>query len=278
MLMNIKTFMGQEKPGKIRLDNAPMQNDLAAGSDSNADNPVESPDVSERPFSTTSARILLIEDDREIAEEMASELLDRGYVVCHVSTGSEGAEEARRGRYDLLIVDALLPGCDGFSIIQGLRRDHIQVPVLVVSALGAVNDRVRGLKVGGDDYVTKPFALPELAARVEALLRRPLETRATILRVGPLELDLIERVAKREDRTIELSKSEFKLLEYFMRRPDRVVTREMLLEDVWNYRFLPQTNLVDVHIGRLRRKIDGPNEQPLLLSVRGMGFIFRETR
>jgi two-component system, OmpR family, response regulator len=141
-----------------------------------------------------------------------------------------------------------------------------------------VNDRVRGLKVGGDDYVTKPFALPELTARVEALLRRPLETRATILRVGPLELDLIERVARREDRTIELSKSEFKLLEYFMRRPDRVVTREMLLEDVWNYRFLPQTNLVDVHIGRLRRKVDGPNEKPLLLSVRGMGFIFREPR
>jgi two-component system OmpR family response regulator len=150
------------------------------------------------------------------------------------------------------------------------------MPVLVVSALGAVNDRVRGLKVGGDDYVTKPFALPELVARVEALLRRPLDTRATKLRVGPLELDLIERVAKREGRIIELSKSEFKLLEYFMRRPDRVVTRDMLLEDVWHYRFLPQTNLVDVHIGRLRRKIDGPNEEPLLLSVRGMGFYFRE--
>jgi two-component system OmpR family response regulator len=150
------------------------------------------------------------------------------------------------------------------------------VPVLVVSALGAVNDRVRGLKIGGDDYVTKPFALPELAARVEALLRRPLETRATVLRVGPLELDLIERVARRGDRAIELSKSEFKLLEYFMRRPDRVVTRDMLLEDVWKYRFLPQTNLVDVHIGRLRRKIDGANDEPLLLSVRGMGFFLRE--
>jgi two-component system OmpR family response regulator len=255
-----------------------MQNDPADDFDSSAEMSATGPNVSERPFSTTSARILLIEDDREIAEEMASELLDRGYVVCHVATGLEGAEEARRGRYDLLIVDALLPGCDGFSIIQGLRRDRIQVPVLVVSALGAVNDRVRGLKVGGDDYVTKPFALPELAARVEALLRRPLETRATILRVGPLELDLIERVAKREDRTIELSKSEFKLLEYFMRRPDRVVTREMLLEDVWHYRFLPQTNLVDVHIGRLRRKVDGPHEKPLLLSVRGMGFILREAR
>ena len=140
-----------------------------------------------------------------------------------------------------------------------------------------MNDRVRGLKVGGDDYLTKPFALPELAARVEALLRRPLETRATVLRVGPLELDLIERIARRGDRTIELSKSEFKLLEYFMRRPDRVVTREMLLEDVWHYRFLPQTNLVDVHIGRLRRKVDGPNETPLLLSVRGMGFVLRES-
>jgi two-component system OmpR family response regulator len=270
--------MGQEKPSKSRPDSAPMQSDPAHDFDSNAEVPVASPNVSDRPFATTSARILLIEDDREIAEEMASELLDRGYVVSHVATGTEGAEEARRGRYDLLIIDALLPGCDGFSIIQGLRRDRIQVPVLVVSALGAVNDRVRGLKVGGDDYVTKPFALPELTARVEALLRRPLETRATILRVGPLELDLIERVARREDRTIELSKSEFKLLEYFMRRPDRVVTREMLLEDVWNYRFLPQTNLVDVHIGRLRRKVDGLNEQPLLVSVRGMGFILRESR
>jgi two-component system OmpR family response regulator len=244
--------------------------------ESHAGIPVANPNVSERSFSTSRARILLIEDDREIAEEVASELLDRAYNVKHVTTGSEGAEVARRGRYDLLIIDLLLPGCDGFSIIQELRRDRIQVPVLVVSALGAVNDRVRALKIGGDDYVTKPFALPELAARVEALLRRPLETRATILRVGPLELDLIERVARRGDRTIELSKSEFKLLEYFMRRPDRVVTRDMLLEDVWHYRFLPQTNLVDVHIGRLRRKVDGPNEEPLLLSVRGMGFFFRE--
>jgi two-component system, OmpR family, response regulator len=244
--------------------------------DANSDIPTAGAGVWERPSPASRARILLIEDDPEIAEEVANELLDRAYVVSHVSTGSEGAEEARRGRYDLLILDLLLPGCDGFSIIQDLRRDGIQVPVLVVSALGAVNDRVRALKIGGDDYVTKPFALPELAARVEALLRRPLETRATVLRVGPLELDLIERVARRGERTIELSKSEFKLLEYFMRRPDRVVTRDMLLEDVWHYRFLPQTNLVDVHIGRLRRKVDGPNEEPLLLSVRGLGFFFRD--
>jgi two-component system, OmpR family, response regulator len=277
MLMNIETYMGQGKLSKPGIGNAPAERDSADDVDGTAEIPAATANVSERRFSTASARILLIEDDREIAEEMASELLDLGYVVCHVATGSEGADEARRGRYDLLIVDALLPGCDGFSIIQRLRRDCIQVPVLVVSALGAVNDRVRGLKVGGDDYLTKPFALPELAARVEALLRRPLETRATVLRVGPLELDLIERIARRGDRTIELSKSEFKLLEYFMRRPDRVVTREMLLEDVWHYRFLPQTNLVDVHIGRLRRKVDGPNETPLLLSVRGMGFVLRES-
>jgi two-component system OmpR family response regulator len=244
--------------------------------DRNAQVSAEDASVRERPLASSRARILLIEDDREIAEEVANELTDRDYEVCHAITGSYGAEEARRGRYDLLIVDLLLPGCDGFSIIEGLRRDGIHVPVLVVSALGAVNDRVRGLEIGGDDYVTKPFALPELAARVEALLRRPLETRATTLRVGPLELDLIDRVARRDDRTIDLSKSEFKLLEYFMRRPDRVVTRDMLLEDVWHYRFLPQTNLVDVHIGRLRRKIDSSSDEPLLLSVRGMGFIFRE--
>jgi len=230
----------------------------------------------ERTSQSSRARILLIEDDREIAGEVVTELIDRVYDVRHAATGWEGAEEARRGKYDLLIVDLLLPGCDGYTIIQGLRRDGIQTPVLVVSALGSVNERVRGLEIGGDDYLTKPFALPELAARVEALLRRPLDSPAATLRLGPLEVDLIERVARRGERTIELSKSEFKLLEYLMRRPDRVVTRDMLLEDLWNYRFVPQTNLVDVHIGRLRRKVDGPGEEPLLLSVRGMGFILRE--
>ena len=244
--------------------------------DGNAYVPAAGLQVLERLSSSSSAKILLIEDDQEMADEVANELLDRSYDVIHAATGSQGAEQARRGRYDLLIVDLMLPECDGFSIIHDLRRDGIRVPVLVLSALGSVNDRVRGLKIGGDDYVTKPFAVAELAARVEALLRRPLETRTTVLRVGQLELDLIERVARRGDREIDLSKSEFKLLEYLMRRPDRVVTRDMLLEDVWHYRFLPQTNLVDVHIGRLRRKVDGPNEAPLLLSVRGMGFVFRE--
>jgi two-component system OmpR family response regulator len=242
----------------------------------NADVQLPAANFSEHPLFGSRARILLIEDDQEIADEVASDLADRSYEVSHAATGSQGAEEARRGKYDLLIVDLLLPECDGLSIIQGLRHDGIRTPVIVVSALGAVNDRIRGLKMGGDDYLTKPFALPELAARVEALLRRPLETRATVLRVGKLELDLIERVARRGDCAIELSRSEFKLLEYFMRRPDRVVTREMLLEDVWHYRFLPQTNLVDVHIGRLRRKIDGNGGEPLLLSIRGVGFILRD--
>jgi two-component system, OmpR family, response regulator len=241
-----------------------------------ADIRVSNAHLSEHPPVAARARVLLIEDDQEIADEVANDLVDRAYDVTHAATGSQGAEEARRGRYDLLIVDLLLPECDGLSIIHGLRRDGVRTPVLVVSALGAVNDRIRGLKMGGDDYLTKPFALPELAARVEALLRRPLETRATVLRVGPLELDLIERVARRGDCAIELSKSEFKLLEYFMRRPDRVVTRDMLLEDVWHYRFLPQTNLVDVHIGRLRRKVDGGGGEPLLLSIRGVGFILRD--
>jgi two-component system OmpR family response regulator len=222
------------------------------------------------------ARILLIEDDQEIAEELASELVDRSYDVTRAATGTHGAEEAKRGCYDLLIIDLLLPERDGLSIIRDLRSDGIRVPVLVVSALSAVNDRVRGLKTGGDDYVSKPFALPEVAARVEALLRRPVETRATCLRVGSLELDLIERVARRDAVTIELSGSEFKILEYFMRRPDRVVTRDMLLEDVWHYRFRPQTNLVDVHVGRLRRKLDSAGSEPMLLSVRGVGFILRD--
>jgi two-component system, OmpR family, response regulator len=244
--------------------------------DSRSDLSIANANVRVRALAPSRGRILLIEDDREIAEQVTNELIDRDYDVSHAITGSYGAEEARRGRYDLLILDLLLPGCDGFSIIEGLRRDGIHVPVLVVSALGTVKDRVRGLEIGGDDYVTKPFALPELAARVDALLRRPLETRTTTLRVGSLELDLIERVACRGDRTIDLSKCEFKLLEYFMRRPDRVVTRDMLLEDVWHYRFLPQTNLVDVHIGRLRRKIDAPSDEPLLLSVRGAGFLLRE--
>jgi two-component system, OmpR family, response regulator len=221
------------------------------------------------------ARILLIEDDAETAAEILADLTYHGYLVTHVETGQRGLQFARSQDFNLVIVDRMLPELDGLSIIKTLRAERIRVPVLVLSGLGGVNDRVRGLKSGGDDYLVKPFALSELVARVEALLRRPVESRETILRVGPLELDLIERTARRKTREIELLPREFKLLEYMMRRPSRVVTRDMLLERVWNYTTPPQTNLVDVHIGKLRRKVDGEGEIPLLYNVRGIGFILR---
>jgi len=218
-------------------------------------------------------RILLIEDDAETCAEIRGALAERGYDVEVSGTGTVGLKAARRGKFDVLIVDRLLPELEGLAVIATLRDEGVRTPVLVLSALGAVDDRIRGLKAGGDDYLTKPFALGELIARIEALLRRPVDTRATVLHVGPLSLDLIDRTAKRGERVIELLPREFKLLEYLMRRPDRVVTRDMMLEDVWHYRFLPQTNLVDVHIGKLRRKIDAPGETPLLRGVRGAGFM-----
>lgn len=221
------------------------------------------------------ARILLVEDDSETAEEIIRDLSERGYRVTHVATGRAALGLARDGNFELLIMDRMLPELDGLTIIETLRHENINVPVLVLSALGAVDDRVRGLKAGGDDYLVKPFALTELAARIEARLRLPSETRETRLTVGPLELDLIDRTAARDGRPIDLLPREFKLLEYMMRRPARVVTREMLLEEVWNYRFAPQTNLVDVHLGKLRRKIDIPGEIPLIFSIRGVGFMLR---
>jgi two-component system OmpR family response regulator len=218
--------------------------------------------------------VLLIEDEAGIAEEIQSDLEARGFAVTWADDGSSAVGLVRQLRFDVLIVDRMMPGMDGLSVISTLREENFGMPVLVLSALSAVNEKVRGLKAGGDDYLTKPFAMDELAARVEALLRRPLETRETVLRVGPVTLDLIDREAARDGRPIELLPREFKLLEYLMRRPDQVVTRAMLLEDVWHYRFVPQTNLVDVHIGKLRRKVDAPGEAPLIHSVRGAGFQF----
>src|SRR5215467_7233764 len=221
------------------------------------------------------ARVLLIEDDRETADEIRAELGDRGFDVEWAANGIEGLDKARTGGPDAMIVDRLLPGMDGLTIIEALRHEGVRTPVLVLSALGAVDDRVRGLRAGGDDYLTKPFATVELIARIEALLRRPAETRETTLRVGPLELDLIERTAKRGEREIELLPREFRLLEYMMQRSDQLLTRAMLLEEVWNYKFVPQSNLVDVHMGRLRHKVDGPSETPMIHNVRGAGFILR---
>ena len=221
------------------------------------------------------AKVLLIEDDGETAEEITAELTDRGFEVEWSSNGLDGLDKARALRPDAMIVDRLLPGMDGLTVIEALRKDQVRTPVLVLSALGAVDDRVRGLRMGGDDYLTKPFAVVELIARIEALLRRPGETRETTLRVGSLELDLIERTVKRGERNIELLPREFRLLEYMMRRSDQLLTRAMLLEEVWNYKFVPATNLVDVHMGRLRHKVDGPGDVPMIHNVRGAGFILR---
>jgi two-component system OmpR family response regulator len=219
--------------------------------------------------------ILLIEDDKETANEIKAELGDLGYLVDWAADGIEGLDKARSGGAEVVVVDRLLPGMDGLAIIEALRYEGIRTPVLVLSALGAVDDRVRGLRAGGDDYLTKPFATVELIARIEALLRRPAENRDTLLRVGPLELDLMERTAKRGDRMINLLPREFRLLEYMLRHKDQVLTRTMLLEEVWKYKFVPQTNLVDVHMGRLRHKVDEPNEAPMIHNVRGVGFMLR---
>ncbi len=220
-------------------------------------------------------RVLLVEDDAAIAGAVIAELSARGYAMTHAETGGAGLDLAMGGTFDALVLDRLLPGMDGLAVLARLRAEGVRTPVLVLSALSAVDDRVTGLKAGGDDYLTKPFAIEELAARLEALLRRPAETRETVLQAGPVEMDLIARVARRSGRSLELLPREFRLLEYMVRRPNQVLTRDMLLEDVWHYRFIPQTNLVDVHIGKLRRKIDPPDEVPLIHSIRGAGFMLK---
>jgi two-component system OmpR family response regulator len=225
---------------------------------------------------TAMTKILLIEDDGETAEQITAELQQRGYQTEWGANGIEGLDKARSGRPDAMIVDRMLPGMDGLTIIEALRQEQVRTPVLVLSALGSVDDRVRGLRMGGDDYLTKPFAIIELVARIEALLRRPVESRETTVRVGQLELDLIERTAKRGERAIDLLPREFRLLEYMMQRSDQLLTRAMLLEEVWSYKFVPATNLIDVHMGRLRHKVDGPGEPPMIHNVRGAGFILRE--
>ena len=221
------------------------------------------------------ARILLVEDDVDLAHEIRDDLVSRGYQVVARHTGPDGLQSLQNDIFTLLIVDRMLPGMDGLLIVKRIREDRIRIPVLVLSALSAVDDRIRGLKAGGADYLTKPFALEELAARIEALLRRPIESREAVLCVGPLEMNFIDRTVRRGTREIDLSPREFELLEYLMRRPRQVVTRGMLLEDVWHYRFVPQTNVVDVHIGKLRRKVDQQSDTPLIQSIRSAGFMFR---
>jgi two-component system OmpR family response regulator len=217
-------------------------------------------------------KVLLIEDDSAIAEAITEQLTDCGFAVEWSSNGIEGLDKARLHRPDLVIIDRMLPDMDGVVVIEALRKDQMRMPVLVLSALDTVGERVRGLNIGGDDYLAKPFAAAELFARIEALLKRPAQTNEVILRVGPLELDRIERKAKRGSRKIELRPCQFRLLEYMMRRADQLLTRSMLLNEVWGYN-VRKTNLVDVHIGRLRQKVDASGEIPLINTVRGAGFI-----
>jgi two-component system, OmpR family, response regulator len=224
---------------------------------------------------TDMTKVILIEDDKDTAQDICAELKDYGYAVDWHADGAEGLEQARIAGADILIVDRMLPGMDGLTVIDTLRREQVRTPVLVISALSAVNDRVRGLRAGGDDYLTKPFAILELVARVEALLRRPADLSAKVLRVGPLELDLLERSARRGERQIELLPREFRLLEYMMRHCEQLLTRGMLFEEVWKYKFVPDSNLVDVHMGRLRRKIDAAGDPPMISNVRGEGFVLR---
>jgi two-component system, OmpR family, response regulator len=215
--------------------------------------------------------VLLVEDERELAEEIRLELEANGYQVT-VSETINGALEAARKGVAALIIDRMLHGEDGLSIIETLRADGYPTPALVISALSSVDERIHGLKAGGDDYLVKPFDVRELNARIEALLRRGADSRLTRLHVGALEMDLVERRVKRDGKPIDLLPREFKLLEYFMRRPGRIVTRAMLLEDVWNFTFVAQTNAVDVQIGNLRRKLDPADPKRFIVNIRAVGF------
>ena len=222
-------------------------------------------------------RILLIEDDDEAAGYLVKGLGESGYVVDRAPDGPDGLYLALTNAYDLAIVDRMLPGLDGLAVVEALRKGGKTTPVLFLSALGAVDDRVKGLRAGGDDYLTKPFAFAELLARLEALLRRRGAPAAeTRLRLADLELDLLSRTATRGGRAIELQPREYLILEYLMRHSGQVVTRTMLLEAVWDYHFDPQTNVIDVHISRLRQKIDRGFERPLLHTVRGAGYCLRD--
>jgi two-component system, OmpR family, response regulator len=221
-------------------------------------------------------RMLVIEDDGDTADYLVKGLNEAGFVVDRAADGREGLFMALGQHYDAFIIDRMLPALDGLQIVQTLRAQGDRTPVLILSALGQVDDRVKGLRAGGDDYLTKPYAFSELLARVEALLRRGTGDGAEPrLKVGDLEMDLLARTVKRAGRPVELQPREFKLLEYLMRHAGQVVTRTMLLEGVWDYHFDPQTNVIDVHVSRLRQKIDKGFERPLLHTVRGAGYTLR---
>ena len=222
-------------------------------------------------------RALLVEDDPAIAEFIARGLREAGFAVDHAVDGDAGLDLAVRGSYDVAIVDVMLPRRDGLALIDALRKRGIMTPVLILSARRSVDDRVRGLQAGGDDYLTKPFAFAELLARVQALMRRASRTaEPTTLTVHDLVVDLLSRRVTRGGAPIDVRPREFALLEYLMRNHGRVVSKTMILSHVWEYNFDPQTNIVDVLVSRLREKIDKPFDQKLLHTVRGVGYVLRD--
>jgi two-component system, OmpR family, response regulator len=221
-------------------------------------------------------RILVVEDDSETAVQLVESLATNGYQVDLAVDGHDGLSRGRSADYAVMTIDRMLPGIDGISIIRRLRDDGIATPALIISALGEIDDRVRGLRAGGDDYLVKPFAFAELLARVEALARRSATVmQETVLRVGDLEMDLVSRTVSRCGRDIELLPREFQVLEYLVRNQGQVVPRAMLLQHVWDLHFDPTTNIIDVYVGRVRRKVDDSQAYPLIHTVRGVGFCVR---
>ncbi|MBX6367111.1 MAG: response regulator transcription factor [Rhodospirillales bacterium] len=219
-------------------------------------------------------KVLLVEDNERVAAFIKKGLAEAGHTTDHATNGRDGLFLAASEPYDVVVLDRMLPGgIDGLGIVEALRKTGNRTPILILSALGEVDERIRGLKAGGDDYLAKPFAMGELLARLEALVRRgssaPVET---VLRVGDLEMDLLARKVSRAGKPVALQPREFKLLEYLMRHAGQVVTRTMLLENVWDYHFDPQTNVIDVHVSKLRQKIDAGFPRPLLHTVRGAGY------
>ena len=221
-------------------------------------------------------RVLVIEDDPETAEQLVECLATNGYQVDLAVNGNDGLSRGRTSEYAVMTIDRMLPGVDGIAIIRRLREGGVTTPALIISALGEVDDRVRGLRAGGDDYLVKPFAFAELLARVEALARRSTAVvKETVLRVGDLKLDLVSRTVSRGGRDIDLLPREFQVLEYLVRNEGHVVPRAMLLQHVWDLHFDPTTNIIDVYVGRVRRKIDSQQAYPLIHTVRGVGFCIR---
>ena len=222
--------------------------------------------------------ILLIEDDQSVAEFVEKGFIDKGQIITHAAKGTDGLGLAKDEVYDAIIIDRMLPEIDGLSIVKALRDEGDTTPILILSALGEVSDRIDGLKVGADDYLAKPFDFEELYTRIEVLVRRrDIDSPVTRLKVADLELDLLAHEVQRAGQKLSLQPREFRLLEYLMRNAGQIVTRTMLLENVWDYHFDPQTNVIDVHVSRLRQKIDKDFDKPLLHTVRGSGYVLNAT-